>query len=300
MLLAYLDEIGETGAFVSHDHSRFNTSPAFGYAGFVIPHEHARAVGAAFHRAKKTLFATELADVEDPGRWERKGSDVFQSQTAADYPQQLRVFNAFVRQIRGIGGSLFYYADEKPVGTPKQTKLDAQVRESRAMTETLNRLARHADRQSTDLLVMIDQINEKTRKERLARMYAHILGRAAEFPEMRRIIEPPMHIDSQLSANVQLADWVAACMSRAIDYQLLRTSKHRWVVETDLLNALRGSFTRESKLHLWKRSVGDVHNSQVLQATRVLFPQPIGQNVGASIDPDVARKMRGIAEASGH
>lgn len=30
-------------------------------------------------------------------------------------------------------------------------------------------------------------------------MYGHILGRAAEFPEMKRIIEPPMHVDSILT-----------------------------------------------------------------------------------------------------
>jgi len=48
MLLAYIDEIGETGAFVSHDHPKFNTSPAFGYAGFVIPAVNARRFGAAF------------------------------------------------------------------------------------------------------------------------------------------------------------------------------------------------------------------------------------------------------------
>lgn len=34
MLLAYIDEVDETGAFVSRDHSRYKTSPAFGYAGF--------------------------------------------------------------------------------------------------------------------------------------------------------------------------------------------------------------------------------------------------------------------------
>ena len=35
MLFAYIDEIGEAGAFISKDHKRFNTSPVFGYAGFV-------------------------------------------------------------------------------------------------------------------------------------------------------------------------------------------------------------------------------------------------------------------------
>lgn len=37
-------------------------------------------------------------------------------------------------------------------------------------------------------------------------MYAHILGRSSEHKEMRRIIEPPMHLDSELSTNIQFAD----------------------------------------------------------------------------------------------
>ena len=36
MLIAYIDEVGEPGAFVSYDHAKFKTSPVFGYAGFVI------------------------------------------------------------------------------------------------------------------------------------------------------------------------------------------------------------------------------------------------------------------------
>ena len=36
MLIAYIDEVGEPGAFVSYDHAKFKTSPVFGYAGFVV------------------------------------------------------------------------------------------------------------------------------------------------------------------------------------------------------------------------------------------------------------------------
>lgn len=60
MLLAYLDETGETGAFISPDHPKFNTSAAFGYAGFVIPDANARWIASQFAEAKKTLFATEI------------------------------------------------------------------------------------------------------------------------------------------------------------------------------------------------------------------------------------------------
>lgn len=41
MLLAYIDEIGATGAFVNHDHEKYSDSPAFGYGGFILPVENA-------------------------------------------------------------------------------------------------------------------------------------------------------------------------------------------------------------------------------------------------------------------
>lgn len=212
MLLAYIDEIGEPGAFVSRDHPHYKTSPAFGYAGFIIPAKEARKFGSVFATKKYELFRSEIDKAEHPGRWERKGAQIFRPSTPRQYPQQLRIFDSLVRKVRNLNGRLFYYADEKCPGTPKQTNLDPAERETRAMQETLNRIARHAESQDTNVMVIIDQINEKTRAERLPNMYGHILGRASDYPEMRRIIEPPMHVDSQLSANIQFADWVAACV----------------------------------------------------------------------------------------
>ena len=75
-----------------------------------------------------------------------------------------------------------------------------------------------------------------------------------------------MHIDSVLSSNIQFADWVAACVTRGIDYQLVRTSRHRWIVGVDLLKDLSGAFTYESKLHLYKRPVDDIVHSRLLAA----------------------------------
>lgn len=250
MLLAYIDEIGETGAFVGRDHPKFNTSPAFGYAGFVIPADEARHFGACFVKEKHALFRNEIERAKHSGRWERKGAQIFRPQTPERYPQQLRVFDSLVHKARSLGGQLFYYADEKPVGTPRQTNLDPANRETAAMQETLNRIARHADSQGANVMVMIDQINEKTRAERLPTMYSHILGRAADYQEMRRIIEPPMHVDSQLSANIQFADWIAACVSRAIEYQLVADSPYGWITDKHKLRSPRGAFTHESKLHL--------------------------------------------------
>lgn len=298
VLLAYIDEIGETGAFVARDHARFNTSPAFGYAGFVVPAAHARRFAAEMHQKKQQLFRREIQAAAHPGRWERKGADLFRSDTFERQPQQFRVFNALVRSLRGHGGHLFYYADEKPLGTPKQTGLDTEDRETRAMQETLNRIARHADSCDAHVLVMIDQINEKTRAARLPRMYGHILGRASEHPEMRRIIEPPMHVDSVLSSNIQFADWVAACVTRCIDYQLLADSQYGWMTGQRATGAVRGGFTHESKLHLWQRSCGDLNHSQILNVARVVHPEPSGHLVGDAATADAMRKIRAAAERS--
>lgn len=289
MFLAYIDEIGETGAFIAKDHERFNTSPAFGYAGFVIPADSARRFGQKFEHAKRLLFPDELASAKHAGRWEHKGARLFRPDSASTYPHHLRVFAGLVHQVRAMGGSLFYYADEKPIGTPKQTTLDTEARETSAMQETLNRIARHSDQHDSSVMVMIDQINEKTRAARLPRMYGHILGRAASFAEMRRIIEPPMHVDSLLSSNVQFADWVAACVTRAIEFQLLHGSPYGWVTTAKELSALKGAFTLESKLHLAShRSIADFHHSEILRRERPLFP--VG-SIGSGVPPEAIRKL---------
>lgn len=76
MLLAYIDEIGEPGAFVSRDDRRFNTSPAFGYAGFIIPEDYARQFGATFVKEKRIRFAEKMRE-KGHGQWEAKGSEFF-------------------------------------------------------------------------------------------------------------------------------------------------------------------------------------------------------------------------------
>lgn len=297
MLLAYIDEIGDTGAFVGRDHPRFNTNPAFGYAGMVIPAEKARIFGQRFNEVKRSLFKAEISQAEHPGRWERKGADIFRPDSSVAYTYQIRAFNGLVNQLRNLGGRLFYYADEKPLGTPGQTRLDPQERETAAMRESLNRIARYAHGNDTHVMVVIDQINEKTRAERLPNMYGHILGRAAEFEEMRRIIEPPMHVDSVLSSNIQFADWVAACVSRAINYHLIEDSPYGWVTSKgQLLPAVHGAFTTESKLHLWHRGVSDFNHSDIVRANRPLYPVTDGHRIGATLDPAIARRLKAAAE----
>ncbi|WP_010534008.1 DUF3800 domain-containing protein [Brachybacterium squillarum] len=298
MLLAYIDEIGEPGAFVSRQDARFNTSPAFGYAGFIIPEQRARDFGSVFAEQKRTLFKNEIKKADHPGRWEKKGASIFSALAPRDHPSQLRVFDHLVRTVTQMGGNLFYYADEKPIGTPKQVQLDPARTEREAMEETLNRIARHAAHSSSNVMIIIDQINEKTRAERLPNMYGHILGRSSDYQEMQRILEPPMHVDSQLSANVQFADWIAACAGRAVDYQLIVDSRYNWIADERSLKRIRGSFTSESKLHYHRRAIEDLNHSRIFNRDRPLFPKAEGQLLGSNINPRQAEKIRAVAAAA--
>lgn len=113
---------------------------------------------------------------------------------------------------------------------------------------------------------------------------------------MRRIIEPPMHIDSALSANIQLADWIAAYLSRAIDYQLVEHSRYAWVTSDRACPALRGSFTHESKLHLHRRSVDDIVHSRVLNRSRPLYPTVHGQRISSSTPTHIQRRLHALGQ----
>lgn len=295
MLLAYIDEIGQPGAYISPDHKKYSQSPAFGYAGFVIPAESAREFGSRFTQEKRTLYASEFERAGRPGGWEVKGANLLYAKVAEERPQNLRVLGSLIRQLRNFGGELFYYADEKPIGSPKETNLGAEEiieREASAMRKTLNRLARYAHSNQQQILVMADQINEKSRQQRLPVMYQHILGRAAAHEDMRKIVEPPMHIDSELSSNIQFADWVASLVGRAIDYQLVQSSRYQWVTENSSLGSTFGAFTYESKLRFCNRQLPDLNHSAILKRDRVLYPQPVGHLIGESQKAKLERVRR--------
>lgn len=296
MLLAYIDEIGEPGAFVSKDHPRYKTSPVFGYAGFVIDEEKSRGFGQTFTHEKRKMFKTQIEEAAHSGRWEAKGADLFRPATPSKYPQYLRLIRGLVNSLSEYGGKLFYYVDEKPIGTPGQTrKYPPEDRERGALFESINRLCSYADNEGKQLMVMVDQINEKTRSARVAESYAHVFSRSAARPEMKRLVEPPMHIDSHLSANIQFADWVAAALTRAIDRQLIEHSDFMWVPAW-WTKAFSGNFTYESKVHLWHRSIQDLHHAAIVGHERLLYPTSSGQRIGASMPAEALRKLRAASE----
>jgi hypothetical protein len=125
-------------------------------------------------------------------------------------------------------------------------------------------------------------------------MYGHILSRAAKRSEMKRIVEPPMHVDSVLSANIQFADWVAAATTRAIDNQLVQNSAYHWVPRA-WSSHLTNAFTFESKLHLHHRGLNDILKGEVFHRERPLHPTSNGHRIGDGLSSEQFRKMHAAA-----
>ena len=266
MLVAYLDEVAEAGAFVSKTHRNYNGSPAFGYAGFVISSNYVRAMSQCFTEKKRRLFAHLIPIEATAGTWERKGSDIFTPVAWVSYRRPIEGFRELVRFLCARGGRLFFYGEEKPLGTAKERwGKDSRLQKQGLLEfkwgclhQALNRLCTYAESQGEDLIVIMDTENEKERVVQVQNSYAHIFNRTADpdHGEMRRLIESTMHVDSKLSANVQFADWVAAAVRRAFEYQLIEDSPFNWV-PTAFGDLTRSKLTIESKLY-WLFIIGGV------------------------------------------
>ena len=290
MLVAYRDEVAEAGAFVSKTHKNYNGSPAFGYAGFVIPSDQVRVMSQYFTEKKRRLFAHLIPVEATAGTWERKGSDIFTPVAWDCYRRPIEGFRELVRFLCARGGRLFFYGEEKPLGTAterwgKDSRLQKQgLLEFKwgCLHQALNRLCTYAERHGENLIVIMDTENEKERVVQVQNSYAHVFNRAADpdHGEMRRLIESTMHVDSKLSANVQFADWVAAAVRRAFEYQLLEDSSFDWV-PTAFEELMRRKPTIESKLYLShsRGGVRDLHNSDIFDRERPALAMSISQRL---------------------
>ena len=282
-------------------------------AGFVISSDHVRAMSQCFTEKKRRLFAHLIPIEATAGTWERKGSDIFTPVAWDSYRRPSEGFRELVRFLCARGGRLFFYGEEKPLGTAterwgKDSRLQKQgLLEFKwgCLHQALNRLCTYAERHGENLIVIMDTENEKERVVQVQNSYAHVFNRTADpdHGEMRRLIESTMHVDSKLSANVQFADWVAAAVRRAFEYQLIEDSPFSWV-PTAFEDLTRSKLTIESKLY-FSRSRGGVrelHNSGIFARERPALAMSIGQRLSPEDRTRMEEAKAGIlavARASG-
>ena len=208
--LAYLDEFGHIGPYISRQDSKHNDSPVFGLAGFILPSERVREFGTWFFQRKCELLSDEIQrSGKHPAQWEKKGASLYTVRNVRKYPELRHFTNRLLKTIQNLGGFIFY------VGIPKTKPPDAHNPnnlQQAILREAIKRIDQFCkdDCQPSDNFVLILDDHDQ-RPELITRASQNMHG--GEEPKAR-LIEPPFHLESHRYQTLQAADWIAGLVGR--------------------------------------------------------------------------------------
>lgn len=257
MLVAYLDEFGHIGPYVSHDHQRHHTHPAFGYGGFVMPVEGVRPFGGLFEYLKARLFEPEiLRDGAHPKQWEKKGSSLFTTRNHVNYGDEIRpALRRLSRKLHSVDGQIVYYGQEKPVGDELATGESAANRSQHMLINSVRHLCKYADKRRERIMIFLDAVDSKPRLEAVRAMGGFIYG--DDDPALKRVIEVPMQLESKHYGMVQYADWVCGLIGRTSHFHLVPGSEFSWAPRVLRDDMLRVASAHTASYIQRRRDLGD-------------------------------------------
>ena len=266
MLIAYLDEFGHIGPYISESHPKFNTHPIFGYAGFVMPAENVREFGGYFEYIKESLLRFEIErDGAHPRRWEKKGASLFTTKNIEQYPELTRAFKRLMGKLNKLGGKVIFYGQVKPTGSAKETGETAAERSAHALRQTLQRLSWHAGRLDRDIMIVLDSVDDKPRLEAVSVMASFIYSNSKN--DLRRVVEAPMQVESHLYATIQFADWLCALLGRAAHHQFVDDSQFSWAPKNFSTVVTKAVCSEDSKILVPENPGKSVHPKHLFSET---------------------------------
>jgi len=207
--IAYLDEFGHVGPFVSRADPKHRTSPVFGLAGYVLPADQVRWFATWFFKRKCELLDFEIQRArKQPAVWEKKGSSLYTVKNVQKY-RALRDFTyRMFRELNDLGGVVFYVGMEK-------TLAPAQHNSRRLYTAVFGEAIKRidgfcaSDAHPANFLLALDQ--HALRPTLITHAARAMFG--GQSPR-RRLIEPPIHLESHRYQTIQAADWIAGLVGR--------------------------------------------------------------------------------------
>lgn len=213
MIFVFLDEFGHNGPFVARNDPRYNTSPVFGLAGYLMPQDRIRSFATCFLKIKEKYLSQDPTRGGKPyHEWEKKGTNFFTEKSITKYPAIKQCGFRTLNEISQRGGHIFYQGREKIRGNGEglnpnglyKTIFSDVIRKIDAYCETINK----------NFVIVLDE--NTVRKELLVTAAKTMFG---ENPT-RRMISPPFEVESHLNQNMQAADWIATIIGRLWNYQL--------------------------------------------------------------------------------
>ncbi|MDY0270581.1 DUF3800 domain-containing protein [Trichloromonas sp.] len=214
LYIAYLDEFGHIGPYVSHDHPSHKTHPVFGLGGIVLPHGQVRCFATYFFQLKNRLLEFELKKSgKHPAKWEKKGAALYTLQNVQKYPELRKATFRLLNRITKAGGFVFYVGFEKRRDLVRH---DSKNIYYAALREAIKRLDQECEAKNDQFLLMLDQQEKNVMRTEIVETAA--LSMFGEEPR-KTLIEPPIQAESHLYQNLQCADWICGIVGRMAHYK---------------------------------------------------------------------------------
>ena len=132
-----------------------------------------------------------------------------------------------LNKLRDLGAEVVFYGQEKPRGGPSEIQESNAQRYDHAMKQLIKRISWDLP-DGENLLMILDKQGDRERLE----IYAGVASFMFSNEHAKRLIEPPMEVESHLYQTVQCADWICALLGRIAAYKFDPAfEEFRWAPE---------------------------------------------------------------------
>lgn len=213
--VAYLDEFGHVGPYVSRSHAQYKTSPVFGLGGMLIPAHEVREFAIHFYKLKSQLLAWDLKN-KNPEKlpayqWEKKGSQLYTTRNVEQYKELRRSTFRLLSHIKTIGGHVFYTGEHKTT-TPSAHNSNETFK--RQLLQSVRKIDRFCALEGSTFILVLDEqkAGNEWRERNVEACTLAMFEDASE--KCRTMIEPPLQGESYLFQTLQCADWMCGLIGR--------------------------------------------------------------------------------------
>lgn len=221
MLIAFLDEFGHQGPYVSRNDPRYGQSPVFGLAGYILPNHQVRHFATFFFQLKSRMLAAELRlNQQHPATWEKKGNDLISTKNIRRYRHIREGIFRLISEIRKCNGKIFYHGREK-YQAPQESHSSGLY--STIMAHSIRQIDEFCCTRNAKFMMIMDQHSDRVKL--LENATKTMFGA----DPARCLLEPPFQVESHLYQTIQAADWIAALAGRILAHQVEPTQYSDWV-----------------------------------------------------------------------
>lgn len=232
--VAYLDEFGHIGPFISREDPRHNTSPVFGLAGVLLPVHEVREFAIFYYQLKCQLLRWELESIEKnpdkipPYQWEKKGSSLYTVKNINAYRELRQATNRLLNKVQSIGGYVFYTGEHKTTNHLEHNSTETFKRQLLQAVRKIDRFCSQND--STFMLVLDEQDAGDEWREKNVEVCTLAMFEPNQDGKTRALIEPPIQAESHLFQTLQCADWICGLIGRLSAFAVSPIEYADWAI----------------------------------------------------------------------